>query len=402
MVALADPAYFSNWSFLNGMESSVELLFLGLALASFSTDRTASFRLSLSMFFFGLMVLSRLDDVFFLLPVLVLVWKSHCGGPRRRVMASVALPLAMIAAYLIYNRVSVGVYMPVSGSIKAGLSVWENLHNTLRLIVPGRWSQMTAGDEFYSEIFMRIFQMLAPMALCGIFLLRRERSAWGLIEALCVGVLLKGAYNFVFVRTFHQGSWYFASSIFMANLTIALLWDRTLDLAYPVRRKTSWLRPWVAASACGVLTAICFNIYANHLMLGGGRWQENILRQSDTLRSMVQHAGSDRFIDMNDGELAYSTRMQSLSGQGLALDPLAANALVHGNFFDIAAERNYTLMMASGPYKDRIDVFLKQRKAGDSPPISPISGEEFDRFSVIPVSYDSISETELYRIVRKP
>jgi hypothetical protein len=105
---------------------------------------------------------------------------------------------------------------------------------------------------------------------------------------------------------------------------------------------------------------------------------------------------------MNDGELAYSTRMQSLSGQGLALDPLAANALVHGNFFDIAAERNYTLMMASGPYKDRIDVFLKQRKAGDSPPISPISGEEFDRFSVIPVSYDSISETELYRIVRKP
>jgi len=61
---------------------------------------------------------------------------------------------------------------------------------------------------------------------------------------------------------------------------------------------------------------------------GGGKWQHSILAQSLTLRDMVLNQGSDRFIEMNDGELAYSTRMQALSGQGLVLDPAASNALL--------------------------------------------------------------------------
>jgi hypothetical protein len=402
-VALTASQYLANWSYLNGMESSVELLFLGLALAYYATDQTAKLRLPLSMFFFGLMVLSRLDDVFLLLPVLILVWRSHGGGPRRRVMAAVAIPIAMIVAYLIYNRISVGVFMPVSGSVKAGLSISENLRHALGLVIPGRWSQIKVGDNLYSEVFMRMFQMLAPMALCGIYLIRRDRARWGLIEALCVGVLLKGAYNFCNVATFHQGSWYFGSSIFLANLVIALLWDRTLNLAHPVEQWPSPLRPWVAALACGVLTAACFNIYAKNLMSRvGGVWQQNILLQGDTLRAMVQREGSDRFIEMNDGELAYATGMQTLSGQGLVLDPPAARALAHGHFFDVASDRNYYLMMASGLYKDQIDAMLQNRKEGSREGIYTISGAEFDEYSVTPVAYDPISETRLYRIRRNP
>ena len=60
------------------------------------------------------------------------------------------------------------------------------------------------------------------------------------------------------------------------------MWDRALNLAYPMKRKYTLVRPWIAALACGILTAISFNIYANHLMLnGGGRWQESILQQRD-------------------------------------------------------------------------------------------------------------------------
>ena len=80
---------------------------------------------------------------------------------------------------------------------------------------------------------------------------------------------------------------------------------------------------------------------------------------------MVQREGSDRFIEMNDGELAYATGMQTLSGQGLVLDPSAAYALAHGHFFDIAFARGYYLMMASGMYKDQIDAFLQHRKTGE-------------------------------------
>ena len=170
----------------------------GLALASFSRDRTGTFRLPLLMFFFGLMVLSRLDDIFFLLPVLILVWRLHGGGPRRRVMAAVALPIAMIAAYLIYNRISVGVFMPTSGSVKAGLAISQNL------ITPSAWycGTMVAnhgwGQKIF-QVFMRMFQMLAPMSLAA-SPIRRDRARSGAIEALCVGVLLKGAYNFSMSR----------------------------------------------------------------------------------------------------------------------------------------------------------------------------------------------------------
>jgi hypothetical protein len=404
IVALTAPRYLANWSYLNGMESCVDLLFLGLALISFPAARSTPFRLLLAMFLFGLMVLSRLDDVFFLLPILVLAWKTRSEDRGYRI-AALLLPLAMILAYMTYNKVSVGVFMPTSGAVKAGLAISENLHDAFTLITPGRWSQMAGGDLIFSEIFMRVFQLLVPMAICILFLVRRAKAnaSWAVIEALCVGVLLKGAYNFCNVSLFHQGSWYFSSSIFTANLIIAMELDRGMNLINPVNSRHLWIRSFIAASSCALLTAVCFNIYANHLAANGGAMaQENILIQRDKLRAMVQHEGSDRFIDMSDGELSYATGMQTLSGQGLVLDPIASRALVQGHLFDVASDRSYYLMMASGSYKDMIDVFLKDRKPGDQTRIFTIAGAEFDRFNVVPVSYDSITDTRLYRINRKP
>jgi len=333
-------------------------------------------------------------------PVLALVWKSHNATQRLRTAIALALPILILAAYLTYNRVSVGVFMPTSGSTKAGLSIAENLRSILTLVMPGRWSQ--SPDEIYSELFMRVFQMLAPMFVCGMYLIRRVRSGWGIIDALCAGVLLKGAYNFINVWAFHQGSWYFGSSIFVANFVIALFCDRTLSLAHP-KQKLSRFDPWMATCVCGLVTAITFNIYANHYMShGGGTWQASILVQRDALREMVESQGSDRFIEMNDGELAYSTRLQALSGQGLVLDPAAASALKYGHFFELAAARGYSLLMASGFYKDMFDTALERRKQGSRESIFMFSDAEFERFNVTPVAYDPISQTRLYRISRKP
>ena len=63
---------------------------------------------------------------------------------------------------------------------------------------------------------------------------------------------------------------------------------------------------------------------------------------------------------------------------------------------------NYSLMMASGLYKDQIDAMLQNRKEGSREGIYTISGAEFDEYSVTPVAYDPISETRLYRIRRNP
>jgi len=94
--------------------------------------------------------------------------------------------------------------------------------------------------------------------------------------------------------------------------------------------------------------------------------------------------------------------MLPIERQGLVLDPPAADALAHGHFFELAAVRNYHLMMASGLYRDQIDDFLRHRRAGDHVSMYTISGEEFDRFSVTPVAYHSTTDTRLYRITRNP
>ena len=235
-VALSAPSYLSNWSYLNGMETSVELVCLGLALLSFSTDSRSSVRLPISMFCFGLMVLCRLDDVFFLLPVIALVWISRSRRPMYQTLISVVIPGAMIAAYLMYNRMTVGILMPTSGTVKAGLSVWSNWRLIEQIVFPIRWF-IYGGMNWFPEIFMRVYQMICPVFLCGAYVLQRHRDRLGLIEALCLGVVLKGLYNFTNVQLFHQGSWYYAASIFAANLVIALWLDRAAFLLRPMSAK---------------------------------------------------------------------------------------------------------------------------------------------------------------------
>ena len=76
----------------------------------------------------------------------------------------------MIAAYLVYNRISVGVFMPTSGSVKAGLSIVGNLHFFDQVILPKNWFLTRGPTWLFSEVFMRVFQMIVPAIICGIFL----------------------------------------------------------------------------------------------------------------------------------------------------------------------------------------------------------------------------------------
>ncbi|HEX4021119.1 MAG TPA: hypothetical protein VHX63_08245 [Acidobacteriaceae bacterium] len=400
-VALIAPAYLSNWSYLNGMETSVELICLGLTLLTFTTDGSSNFRLQLSMFFFGLTVLCRLDDVFFLLPILFLVWTSRHGRPMRRTILAAALPLTMIAAYLVYNRISVGVFMPTSGASKAALSIGLNVLFVLQMILPVQWN-VSPAMNWFPETFMRVFQMIVPAIICSVFLFRRGWRRFDLIGALCLGVLLKSLYNFVNVGLYEQGSWYFGASIFVANLVIALWLDRTAHSVQPVDAKDVGPNPWIAAVVGTIFVGICFNIYVNHIIASGtGREALSILDHRETLRAMVQHEGSDRFIDMDDGVLAYATAMPALSGLGLVLDPEAAQALAHGHFFDIALQRHYSLMMASGLSRTVIDSVLASNKHGSKSSMDLISAHEFDHYALTPVAFDPTSGVELYRITPK-
>ena len=403
-VGLCAPVYLSNWSYLNGMETSIELVFLGSALLTFATDGRSTFRLPLSMFFFGLTVLCRLDDVFFLLPIMVLVWKSRDRYGLRQTIIAAVLPGAMIAAYLIYNRISVGVFMPTSGSVKAGLSIRSNLHFVGQMVLPIQWFISPGAKWFFSEAFMRVFQMIVPAIICGIFAFRRGRLRFGLVEALCFGVLLKGLYNFVNVGLFNQGSWYYGASIFVANFVIALWLDRLAYSIQPAGANNATSKLLALAAAGAIFVSICFNIYVHRLIASDtmqGQAAQSIFDHRETLGSMVRQAGSDRFIEMDDGELSYVTEMPTLSGLGLALDPEASMAMAHGHFFELALQRHYSLIMASGIYRTMINSLLESHMLGYRPSLFEISAREFDHYALVPIASDPASDVELYRISPK-
>jgi hypothetical protein len=310
----------------------------------------------------------------------------------------------MIAAYLVYNRISVGVFMPTSGSVKAGLSIVGNLHFFDQMILPKNWFVMTGPKWFFSEVFMRVFQMIVPAIICGIFLFRQGRFRFGLVEALCFGVMLKALYNLVNVGLFNQGSWYYGASIFVANFVIALWLDRTALTLRSLASGDVGLRPWTAVAAGVVFVSVCFNIYVHHLIASDtakGQAEQSIFDQRETLRAIVRHAGSDRFVEFDDGELSYVTGMPALSGLGLVLDPEAGRAMANGHFFDLATRRGYSLIMAAGIYRATIDSVVESDRRGDINSLDLISALEFDRYEITPVAFDPACDVGLYRITPK-
>lgn len=399
-IAPTAPEYLSNWSYLNGMETSVELLCFGLALLIFPTSRGSTLRLLFSAFFFGLTVLSRLDDVFFLLPVFALLWLTRKERPMRQTIAAAAIPVAMIVAYLLYNHISVGVYMPTSGAVKAGFALRSNLRSLEQVILPIRWFAFS-DMNWFPEIYLRVFQMVVPAIICSIYIARNGWSKLGIIQALCYGVLLKSLYNFIYVGLFHQGSWYFGASIFIANLIIAIWIDRAME-SHPALKSDPVARsPWLMTAYSALFVSVTFNIYVNHLLGSGSQAVLNIIDHGNLLRAMVLREGSDRFIEMNDGELAYATGMPALSGQGLVLDPQAGQAIAQGHFFDLALKRKYSLLMASGLYETMIDQLIESDRHGGRQALFVISAKEFDNYRLIPVGFDSMTGVKLYRIVHK-
>ncbi len=120
--ALSAPGYLACWSYLNGMETAVGLLFFAAVLLTWKQSAPMGRWFPWTCLSLGMMVLSRLDDVFFLPPVLGYVLFRVERPSRRAAWALAAIPFAMIAVYLLYNLHTVGRAMPVSGAAKAGLA----------------------------------------------------------------------------------------------------------------------------------------------------------------------------------------------------------------------------------------------------------------------------------------
>ena len=401
------PVYFSTWYYANGMESAVALLFFSLALLFYADGELSPPRLLLVSICLGLTVLSRLDDVF--LVGSIAIWILLKSSPQGRLNKLVSLsPIALLlAAYLAYNRITVGVFLPLSGAAKATLALGMNLKWTLRLFAPiftgdpPAYLRTVATRGIFLESTIRQIQMIFPAALCAVELIYRSRKryAFTFFHAAAIGVILKAAYNVCFVQNFDQGPWYYTVSIAISNFFLVLWISRVVTVAWPNALEEARAR-WKFAGVHLLAVLFVLNIYFNTRNVAGSKIHMASLDHLDQIHAKLQSLQADKLVELDDGFIGYISGASTVGGLGLVLDKEAAQALKHGHFLDVMYRRGYRVMVGEAGYGAAADVVAAQAAQGHFAALFKLSPDEFRAYRLMPAGGDGVVDGLYYfRIV---
>ncbi len=315
VMGLLDSTLGATWSFLNGMESALALLCFA---AAFFAGQHLSGRPSAILLFaalLGLGTLARLDDIFIACGMAAFAVLKVPAADRRRTLAFLFPFPLLIAAYLAYNWLSLGILLPISGGTKAGFALLQNLKWTLALFLPvitgdGPAALLPGTAQYYgfAERSGRLLQMILPAILCAFELhlhLRRPnpRPRFALVHAMAAGVILKTLYNLVFVQVWYQGFWYYTVSFAVANLILVLWLDRGLDRLLPPPPSPN--RPWAYLLLHAVAVLFAFNLFISKRDAEGPVEEQHLLIDSGPLRDKLQALGANRFLEFDDGYTSY-------------------------------------------------------------------------------------------------
>mgnify|MGYP000113341021 CR=1 FL=1 len=161
-------AHLSLWSYANGMESGLVLpayscwLYFAFSKNFLKTPGNAAGVGTA----FAFLVLARLDHVFFVIPVAVVVVIRCLMRPSNSAFAyliAIIIPAGTLLAYMFINLHYVGFAMPVSGAIK---STYPNLCLQNFVDVRDVLSNPLAAESIL--LFFRLVQVFVP-AMAGLF-----------------------------------------------------------------------------------------------------------------------------------------------------------------------------------------------------------------------------------------
>tara|TARA_A100001015_G_C15010468_1_gene722833 strand:- start:559 stop:2412 length:1854 start_codon:yes stop_codon:yes gene_type:complete len=238
IVALPNPNYGHLWSYANGMESSLSLFFFSmLFLLVLSLNNSFEKLNALNCLFVGLLIgliiLTRLDDLFILpgLIVVGLISKQAIQNKFKWCIYVGIVPTVLICFYMLLNYEYAGSALPTSGQAKGGLSLLGNAALLVNGLVPLKTINAN-GWNYWNETTWRALHNVVPLCVAIIFLVfyfRNYKEAAGryltqydsFLAGLAIYVILKGLYNFLFVAIWYQGHWYYPISILVTNVLIA-------------------------------------------------------------------------------------------------------------------------------------------------------------------------------------
>lgn len=346
------PSVGTLQSFANGMESPALLLVYCVFLGCFAMHlRWPTMRTGLlAGAMLGIVALARLDHgliAVFALPAMVLIRFDDTRFLTRLqyAVAAGAAAAAILGAYLLWSRLYVGTWLPVSGVVKApfpSVPYSFNLTDATRAL-----RDLVFGEEDpHRPMFLwRTMQLLVPAAVAAVYcaivavMAIFRRSAVTPISvglaATGLGVIALSAYNFVFVPMIEQGEWYMPVGVLLVTLCVYDLAQRVV----PMRLRHA--RPARAAAAVAL---IAFNYHLAPTVIAG----RNEIIHRDMFHYAApldaHYAGQDvRLLSFHDGIFAYGTRLPTMSGLLFTADPEAVRLYREDGLSlpEIAAARGY-------------------------------------------------------------
>jgi hypothetical protein len=171
---------------------------------------------------FGMAVLARLDNIFVVTGLVAsFLYFSEDRDPRTLMRRgfSVLLPVVVIVfAYVLYNRLSFGHLMPISGAIKSTFpEVVGSIDNLSRL------------GKFVS--------VLAIVSILLSFVNWGQRSLRAVLAGLGIGVLAHSCYVVLFTNHYTFWSWYYVPGVLNVAFLAVLAADRARLLTSTARSR---------------------------------------------------------------------------------------------------------------------------------------------------------------------
>jgi len=341
------PVFGSLWSFANGMESALAILFFSLALyvavaarALASAARAAGFGACLA----GL-TLARLDHGLIAASLLLgfALASLRARVPRRAAQAGLVFG-ALVTPALALNWHYFGHAVPLSGVAKSSFPhVTSDNVRLIRQLFDGTpsWRPEAADSHWWLPVVCRQLQTVLPAALCAAYALScllRPRA--GLLRTLlgsaACGALLLAVYNFCFTKGDDQGFWYYPVSTLLPSLFV-------LGERWPRSRFSPLLRVALAALLATLVVSFFVNWHRHRRY--NQEFQAVALGAAEEARRFYGPQ-LPKVLEVDDGVVSYGLDTPAMSSF-LALDPEGFRARKQGKLLELAMARGFDRIASS-------------------------------------------------------
>jgi hypothetical protein len=353
------------WSALDGMESAFSVLFGGVFFYVLSHHigpaAKGVFRPVTTFRALGLvlpfLILSRLDDVFILPAFLIAVFFFE-PSPKKRILAGawVAGPSAIaVLCYLLYNKMTVGAAMPLSGATKSGFVGFVTAYLTAAIHFPPLldlkgFLMKTPSDGLMvfanSFRFVEIIYPLlaASFGALALWQYRRKNPEHSILFAICLYIIFKMSYNFLNVHPWHQADWYYA----FATLSLSVLGAMALR------------KPWISLRGFPIAKNGIVTVYVLLMLLSGSQYYATIVYQPedtltdrfwakrDEIRKELLDHGVRGIVNVDDGITAFLLDVPNMHGFAFATDVEAQRAHQQGRMLSLAYSRGINTIAGFG------------------------------------------------------